>query len=679
MELLGRYKNGNVITSIFSDGTKIRKTKDDEFKPSFAENMDIKICNRCGVKCDWCHEGSTPDGKLGDIMNEKFIDTLHPYQEVACLSGDTYVYNQYGAIQINELNEGDFIFDSTHTLRKIIRITKTKKDTYLLSGHRGIQIKCSDDHPFLSNGFLIKAKDVVGKKIDRLTKINNENCNEVYTIDMAKYIHENNPDIPLSVGGEIISDTEIRLVNNSVHIPRYININEDLMYLYGWFVAEGSTKGLVMNINEFDIANRLGNIWRNVFGVDYKIYKNEDRHSLALELYSPSLINALFIQEMSVGEGAKNKSIGYLFHINKKEFIRKALLGLFDGDGCYRERNNKNNLYYMASLKTTSRKLAYEVCYLLAKHFEIYASVFHGISPERQIEGRSLSSSDYYAVEIYGLENLLNLFPERFSKIPYKQKQQIRSDKFKSIKKIENEDLYDITLDSGSHIFPINGYVLTHNCGGGNVLEHPDLIPFLQKLQDKKVITNITLNQIHFENNIELLKMLSDKRLIYGIGVSLVNPTQDFIIKVKDFKNAVIHVINGIFSEYDYEALKGQGLKILILGYKNLRRGSDYFSIHNEDIFNNSKWLENNMNEMINKFLVISFDNLAIDQLHIKDRWKEFSDKEWDEFYAGDDGGFTYYIDMVERKFARSSTAAFDKRYDLLDNVDEMFKVIQNE
>ena len=173
--------------------------------------------------------------------------------------------------------------------------------------------------------------------------------------------------------------------------------------------------------------------------------------------------------------------------------------------------------------------------------------------------------------------------------------------------------------------------------------------------------------------------MLSDKRLIYGIGVSLVNPTQDFIIKVKDFKNAVIHVINGIFSEYDYEALKGQGLKILILGYKNLRRGSDYFSIHNEDIFNNSKWLENNMNEMINKFLVISFDNLAIDQLHIKDRWKEFSDKEWDEFYAGDDGGFTYYIDMVERKFARSSTAAFDKRYDLLDNVDEMFKVIQNE
>ena len=50
-----------------------------------------------------------------------------------------------------------------------------------------------------------------------------------------------------------------------------------------------------------------------------------------------------------------------------------------------------------------------------------------------------------------------------------------------------------------------------------------------------------------------------------------------------------------------------------------------------------------------------------------------------DEFYQGDDGSSTYYIDMVERKFARSSTAPFNKRYDLLDSVDEMFKAIRNE
>lgn len=37
------------------------------------------------------------------------------------------------------------------------------------------------------------------------------------------------------------------------------------------------------------------------------------------------------------------------------------------------------------------------------------------------------------------------------------------------------------------------------------------------------------------------------------------------------------------------------------------------------------------------------------------------TDEEWNEFYMGDDGTMTYYIDMVERKFARSSTASFDR------------------
>ena len=38
---------------------------------------------------------------------------------------------------------------------------------------------------------------------------------------------------------------------------------------------------------------------------------------------------------------------------------------------------------------------------------------------------------------------------------------------------------------------------------------------------------------------------------------------------------------------------------------------------------------------------------------------------------------FTYYIDMVERKFAKSSTTPMDQRYDLLDSVDDMFEKIR--
>lgn len=88
MKLLGAYKNGNYATMIFDDGTKVRKTDDDVFIPDHAENMDIKITNYCDMGCPFCHEGSALNGCHADILNQKFIDTLHEYQEVAIGGGD---------------------------------------------------------------------------------------------------------------------------------------------------------------------------------------------------------------------------------------------------------------------------------------------------------------------------------------------------------------------------------------------------------------------------------------------------------------------------------------------------------------------------------------------------------------------------------------------------------------
>lgn len=212
--------------------------------------------------------------------------------------------------------------------------------------------------------------------------------------------------------------------------------------------------------------------------------------------------------------------------------------------------------------------------------------------------------------------------------------------------------------------------------GGGDATSHPDLIPFLQKLKDRKVIVNMTVNQKHFEQKQELIRRLVDEKLIYGIGISLVNPTDEFISLIKQYPNAVIHVINGVLRPSDIEALSDKNLKMLILGYKQLRRGNEWYNEDHENIVVKQMWLKDNLAEIINHFKVVSFDNLAIEQLEVQ---RLMSKEEWDEFYMGDDGTMTYYIDMVERKFARSSTADFDKRYDLLESVDEMFQKIVSE
>lgn len=208
----------------------------------------------------------------------------------------------------------------------------------------------------------------------------------------------------------------------------------------------------------------------------------------------------------------------------------------------------------------------------------------------------------------------------------------------------------------------------------GNDMSHPDLIPFLEKLKERKVITNITVNQIHFERHQDMIRDLVDKGLIYGLGVSLNKPTKEFIGLIKQYPNAVIHVINGILSESDVEMLSNNNLKILILGYKQLRRGVDWYDKDNENIVAKQNWLKENLEDMLSHFKVISFDNLAINQLDVK---RLMSDEEWNEFYMGDDSEFTYFIDLVEGKFSKNSIAPLDERYDILDSVDAMFEKIR--
>ena len=93
-----------------------------------------------------------------------------------------------------------------------------------------------------------------------------------------------------------------------------------------------------------------------------------------------------------------------------------------------------------------------------------------------------------------------------------------------------------------------------------------------------------------------------------------------------------------------------------------------------KDIDDKINWLKENLSKYLDKFKVVSFDNLAIKQLEVKNI---LSNDEWQEFYQGDDGTMTMYVDGVKQQFARTSTAP--DRYELKDNIDDMFEVIKNE
>ena len=218
--------------------------------------------------------------------------------------------------------------------------------------------------------------------------------------------------------------------------------------------------------------------------------------------------------------------------------------------------------------------------------------------------------------------------------------------------------------------------------GGGNPLSHPDLIPFLEKCKRLKLIPSMTVNQHHFMKDYELIKYLVDNKLIYGLGVSFMKIDLDFVNKLKEFPNAVLHVINGLIKIEDLYLLSKSDFKILILGYKEFRRGETLYKKESDTIEKEKLHLKNMLKTMIDEkwFKVISFDNLALKQLDVRSL---LSDKEWDEFYMGDDGidgnfdSATMYVDMVNKQFAKNSCAPEDKRFDILPTIEEMWNYLR--
>lgn len=211
--------------------------------------------------------------------------------------------------------------------------------------------------------------------------------------------------------------------------------------------------------------------------------------------------------------------------------------------------------------------------------------------------------------------------------------------------------------------------------GGGNPLEHPDLEKFLIMCRDHKFIPSMTVHQEDFMERKEYLKKLCDEKLLYGLGVSVSIVKPELIHALKEFPNVVVHLIAGLTPIERFLQLKNNNLKILILGYKIFGRGEHLYETIGDTILDNIRDLRRDLKTIIDEgwFKVVSFDNLAIRQLEVKNL---MSKKQWDEFYMGDDGTATMYIDLVKNEFAVCSTAT--ERFPIMDNIQDMFAKVKD-
>lgn len=182
--------------------------------------------------------------------------------------------------------------------------------------------------------------------------------------------------------------------------------------------------------------------------------------------------------------------------------------------------------------------------------------------------------------------------------------------------------------------------------GGGNPLSHPHLVWFLEMLSRRGLIANITVNELHLSQYLPLLEQLIAERLVYGVGVTYSGTDAESLHHLNDLsENVVYHMIAGVHGVDDIP----KAPKALVLGYKRIRKGNAFYSASVEE--NMYRWYTR-IPLYFGK-IPVSFDNLALDQLNIK---RFLPKSEWDKFYMGDDGSFTFYIDGVKKEYSTSST-----------------------
>lgn len=216
--------------------------------------------------------------------------------------------------------------------------------------------------------------------------------------------------------------------------------------------------------------------------------------------------------------------------------------------------------------------------------------------------------------------------------------------------------------------------------GGGNIIEcSDDFIKLCEYLTKRGISPRVTINHRDLEKFLELYNNLlfnsSSKRLAIGISIE---SYEDYLrcIEIINTTNTscfyltfVYHIIVGIFPYNDLEKLLNatNGLycskcRVLVLGFKQFGKAI------NQEIKDLDSWRETISSIVYKKRknyinpdseYILGFDNLAIDQLNIKDLLLK---SEWEAYFMGQDFSHTMYVDAVREEFAPTSRSPIEDR-----------------
>jgi len=430
------------------------------------------IEDACEAMGSWY--GDYESGRLGDVSVFSFYGN-----KMLSITGDTPLYVKINgsaklinACDLNDIDKNSIECASFNPNNG--KITWVKINDTIIHEYNGNIFRIySDDNRYVDvtenhSLFVYRNENIIPIESSKLS-IND------YLV-CPRSIPDNSTDIVIDITDYIKTEHGYRESLN-----RFINVDERLCRLLGYYIAEGSSGAnninFTFNINEVEYHNDMISLWNEIFD-DWSISKNDNRHN-ATNLICGGIIHKELFMELC-GGSSYDKNLPYfafnLSYSNKLELIT----GIWRGDGCVHEVAGKT----CCEIKTISKRLASELQYLIL-------SMGHNSALESN-KGKG-NRKDSYSI-IIGDNILINkLLNSNFKTkqanktdlIPIYgfRRKHVRQDKidlpflnkdlcFLKIKKIEllrsgTETVYDLSVPNHFENF-IGGYggVCLHNSGG---------------------------------------------------------------------------------------------------------------------------------------------------------------------------------------------------------------------
>lgn len=176
----------------------------------------------------------------------------------------------------------------------------------------------------------------------------------------------------------------------------------------------------------------------------------------------------------------------------------------------------------------------------------------------------------------------------------------------------------------------------------------PGLISFVAGCTEiEGWVCNLTVNQGHTWRDLSEIHRLLNKGWIKGLGVSYRSGYALPPPPILYYSNTVFHVIAGIDTVEEVLELAERGVrKVLVLGEKDFGFNTGRVSLKSENHIN---WYRQ-VRRLFDVFEVVSFDNLALQQLNVKRYVMDY-----DTFYQGE---HSFYINAVDQTFSPSSRSS---------------------